>query len=259
MGDFLSNPEEEYKAADKSIDELTKLLKLTEAPDRKQVLQKEINRLIKLKKQLSSVFEIDNDFELPELDQEAPENELKILERITDRYGDDPEMAGLRLLSPSVRSLFAYMFYFEKEILCLFSEKKMKLDFTHSIERDSFYNKFNHVNRKMEDFIKESERINNTNLKDDYEFDTKLRKQKMQQILYIEIDKFFVNLNMFLEEILEDIDSSGYVCLNNADILHFDTKTDLSGLVIRDAVVLVQEFISEVVKFLNIPEFMRKE
>ena len=72
------------------------------------------------------------------------------LKRILEGGGVGPEVAEADP-DREIRHLLLYLHYFEEEFLVLLSETKLKLDFKHSLERDSYYHRFESLRRLFED------------------------------------------------------------------------------------------------------------
>jgi hypothetical protein len=141
------------------------------------------------------------------------------------------------------------------------SETRLKLDFKHSLERDSFYHRFENLRRLLEDQREDARRMEEY-LGQKHEEEMRMRSFKKSRNLIMESDKFFRNLQRFSGGLAEDIAASGSICLNPRDLLRFDRlggRRLLEGLSVEKALVSLAEFSTEVSRFLNVPQIESQE
>ena len=80
-------------------------------------------------------------------------------EEQTDQLEDLPFLRGMlekdeRAPAHTEREIHhvsLYLHFFEKDFLAILSETRLKLDFKHSLERESFYHRFESLRRRLED------------------------------------------------------------------------------------------------------------
>ena len=158
--------------------------------------------------------------------------------------------------------LSLYLRFFDREFLVVFSERKMKLDFQHSLERDSYYHRFQEALRKLTDFEGELERLAQGAQRMEDKLEMKRRISKMKRALTVDANKIFNSVLSFSTELISDIAEDGLKCLNSDEPIHFDRIEGyryLEGKQVKGALEVLKEFALEVIDFLNIPNFNTQE
>jgi hypothetical protein len=153
-----------------------------------------------------------------------------------------------------------YLRFFERDFLSILSETRLKLDFKHSLERDSFYHRFESLRKRLEDFEEEAIRMSRSG--EGLEADLKLRSFKKKRNLTIEADRFFRSLHGFSDELIKDLEQDGMKCLNGEEVIQFDKiegRRYLEGVQVKDALKRLKDLSDEVVQYLNIPQFKVQE
>ncbi len=153
-----------------------------------------------------------------------------------------------------------YLIFFEREFLALLSETRCKLDFKYSMERDSYYHRFEYILRQMQDFEDDAGRVRQYQGKQEEDMRKRIFKKKRN--LNLEADRFFRSLIKFSSELLEDIDSEGLKCLNCDEVITFDKiegNKYLKGFRVREALEKLNAFCREVVEYLNVPQIEVQE
>jgi hypothetical protein len=138
----------------------------------------------------------------------------------------------------------------------------MRLDFQHSLERDSYYHRFQDTIRKMRDFRDELQRIEEVKKSTEDKVEKKKRILRMKRVLTIEANRLFGSVVRFAGELIMDIENDGLKCLNGNDLVRFDDiegKKYLEGNVLSEALKSIRDFAQEVIDFLNVPEFYIEE
>ena len=145
----------------------------------------------------------------------------------------------------------------------IFSERKMRLDFQHSLERDSYYHRFQDVARKMKDYEDELGIVEEeADQRVDETVEKRKRTLKMKRVLSLEANKFFNSVIDFTGELVDDIKVDGLKCLNGHETVLFDDiegKRFLEGKTLREALQSIREFSIEVRDLLNVPDFYVQE
>ena len=140
--DDIENPEEELRRLNKAISQYSVVFRTSNSAAQKDRVEAKLKSLMEFRETLLQVFDISDEGEPPaEIDSETMEG-LKYLSQIL-RDGqtesiEDREMNKLSL----------YLNFFDREFMRIFSERQMKLDFQHSLERDGFYHRFQEITRK---------------------------------------------------------------------------------------------------------------
>ncbi len=249
------NPEEEVKKLNRVIKQYETVLLSTNDPGQRERVSRELKKLKEYREKILSVHVI-NEKVLEEDNMKHGTMDvssfLSKLEREEDRFVNDRE----------VNNLYLYMKFFEKDFLPFLSETKLKLDFKYSLERDSFYHKFQDLLRRLSDLISEIERADNEQFRADLEEEIRKRIFKMKRSLSIELDRFFKRVESFAADLIEDLNGDALKCLNGDEVIEFDPiegERYLDGVVVKDALEEIKRFAEEVIDYLDIPDIRVKE
>ncbi len=250
------NPEEEVKKLNRVIKQYETVLLSTTDPAQRQRVAKELEKLRDYRDKILSVNVI-NEKELEDNISESSGLDdfsfLKYLKSRTDeRIVNDRE----------VDHIYLYMKFFENDFLPFLSETKLKLDFKYSLERDSFYHRFQELLRRLTDLVSEIERFENGKFRVDIEEEIKKRIFKMKRNLSIELDRFFKQVNKFATDLLEDVEGDALKCLNGDEVINFDAIEGdryLEGFLVHDALEEIRKFSLEIIDYLDMPEIKLKE
>jgi hypothetical protein len=193
-------------------------------------------------------------------DQDAAQGEevveFPILVQLRSKYPDVAKKHEEQVRE--VQALQLYLHHFDTEYIGLLNERKMRLDVKFSVERDGFYHVFNNLVRRADSYCVEAERINAGEYTKAYEQDILKRMVEMRHNLFIETSRFFRHIHRFTKDLLEDLDGDAILCQNGGETLSysdFDRETELRGKTVREGIEQLNEFSSEVIAFLNIPDF----
>lgn len=252
-------PAEELKRLNLAIRQFESVFKSSKDPQQRDRVARELKQLKNYRDKLESFHEIDP----TEIEESAASDETEgftFLRRILDSGGIG---SGTFEADPDreIRHLLLYLHFFQKEFLVLLSETKLKLDFKHSLERDSYYHRFENLRRLFDDLRDDAARM------DEYfgqrhEEDMRKRSFKKKHNVVLETDKLFRSLIRFSAVLLEDIAAQGSTCLNATDTLRFsrmEGKRYLEGLKVQAALSQLSEFTQEVVGYLNVPQIESQE
>jgi hypothetical protein len=257
-------PAEELQRLNRLIRQFESVFKSTRDPLQRERVTRELRQLKTYKEKLESFHE----FDPRELEEPGEQDELEELPYLKKAVaaGGEKDSPASRIHAEDyqdreVYQLALYLAYFESEFLALLSETRLKLDFKHSLERDSFYHRFENLRRLLEDLREDASRIEDF-LGQKHEEEMRMRSFKKSRNLIMESDKFFRNLQRFSGGLCEDIGASGSICLNPRDLLRFDRMQggrQLEGLSVEKALARLAEFSSEVARFLNVPQIESEE
>lgn len=258
MTDDLSDPQEEFRKAEKNIETLERLLAVTPEPKRRRYLDSELAKLRTFRDRLAASFDLESGGSEGGKEEgkaaKRSERSLPFLSRIGSRYDDNEVVAAAK--DPEIQKLALYLIFFEEQYLPLFDKKRLDLDHMSSIELDGFYNAFNQAKRRMEIFCNETEAIY-----DEREGSKLLQRLKSKQILVVEIHKFFKRIRTFTEEMLEDINGEEpRHCFNGGETLSLDSparRLELTGVTVKVALTRISHYAAEVIGYLDIPDFQR--
>ena len=257
-------PAEELRHLNRLIRQFESVFKSTRDPHQRERVTRELRQLKTYKQKLESFHE----FDPRELEEPGEQNELEELPFLKQAMaaGGEEDSPASRVRAEDYQDreayqLGLYLAYFESEFLALLSETRLKLDFKHSLERDSFYHRFENLRRLLEDLREDAQRMEDY-LGQKHEEEMRMRSFKKSRNLIMESDKFFRNLQNFSGGLSEDIAGSGSICLNPRDLLRFDRLQGsrlLEGLSVEKALAALAEFSSEVSRFLNVPQIESQE
>jgi hypothetical protein len=252
-------PAEELRRLNRLIRQFEAVFKSTRDPQQRERVNRELRQLRTYKEKLESFHE----FDPKELEEPGEQDELEEPPYLKNALaaGGDKESPVSRVRAGDyqdreIYQLALYLAYFESEFLALLSETRLKLDFKHSLERDSFYHRFENLRRLLEDLREDTSRIEDF-LGQKHEEEMRMRSFKKSRNLIMEADRFFRNLQGFAGGIADDIAAAGSICLNPRDLLRFDRLQSgrlLEGLSVEKALGALAEFSSEVASYLNVPQ-----
>ncbi len=160
-------------------------------------------------------------------------------------------------MQEEIFNLMMYARFFHGEFLPVLTEKRLRLDYKFSLERDSFYRRFKDIERSLNDFREENARLSNGTLRREMEQESNTRTLKLRGKIKSDAAKFFRAVHSFCEELIADADGDGVKCLNGNEEIVFDDIEGtrlLAGRRITDALVVLAGFSSEVLAYLNVPE-----
>jgi hypothetical protein len=159
-------------------------------------------------------------------------------------------------------NLALYARHFEKEYLPFLTEKRLKLDFKFSLDRDGFYNGFQALQRGLENYREEVRRLSEGTASRDMEKEMRKRAIKVTRQVAIEGARFFRSIERFASELSEDARGDGVKCLNADTVISFDKIEGarlLEGRQVADALDEMRDFAREAIAYLNIPEIEIQE
>ena len=253
----IGDPEEELRKINRVISQYALVLRTTSDLAQQDRAKQKLATLRAYRKKLLQVYELDDDDNTASASSKADSKQSRkylgeIIRQGIDETISDPEMNKLNL----------YLDFFDREFLMIFSERKMRLDFQHSLERDSYYHRFQGTLRKMRDFHDELEQIKEAEERAGEKGERKKRILRMKRVLTIEADRLFDSVVRFTGELVMDIENDGLKCLNGNDSVYFDDvegKKYLEGRKLNEALQSIREFSQEVIEFLNVPDFYIEE
>jgi hypothetical protein len=257
-------PEEELKALNRTIRQFESVYKSTKDQSQRDRVTKELKKLKTYRDKLESFHEFDpSDIEEPvEVDEWEGLTYLKtILEKIGKKSKGKKESYEDSFGDRELYFLFLYLNFFEEEFLTILSETKLKLDFKHSLERDSFYHRFANLRRLFENVNEDSSTVD-LYAGQRHEEDMRKRSFKKKRNVIVEADKFFRSVARFSAVLVTDIEAGGLICLNAEDTLRFDRiegKRIFEGHNVHDALAELKAFAREVIEFLNVPQIESQE
>lgn len=249
MDNELINPNDELAQIDKAIIKYQILLKSAKDHVQREIYEKRINELKASRNEIRDLHNVNKKSKInyvENVNNKSFITEIMATER-KQEYANDSE----------VNILFHYLNFFYQEFLSVFSERKMRLDFKFSLERDKFHHLYQELTRHLKDYQDEVYRLKQGKFSREMQLELKHRNMQKKRNILIETDRFFKRLEKFLYEILNDLNGDELICLNGDDIINFDfieEKRYLEGFTVRDGMHKLYNFVIEVIGFLNIPD-----
>lgn len=255
MEDYLDDLKSNYRDINARIRDLQNRLKSTrDSMGQRQVVD-ELGKLEQEKLEMSNLFTEDQSADVVE-EEESDADAFPIIHDLWNRY---PELAEQhRSQFQDVRALVLYIHFFDEEFVGLFSERKIRLDVKYSVERDSFYNLFNDLRRKLDEYLEEAQRVDEGQYAKSYEEELLRRLVEKRHRLFIEADKLFGQVNRFAGELLDDVEQDGILCQNGKDKLTystFDRERELRGLTVEEGLQRLYAVTEEILNYLDVPDF----
>ena len=194
-------PEEELKGLNKLIRQYETVYRTTSDPDQRERAEKQLKDLRGYREKILAVNVIDG-----RKLEEAPqvEDDMAFTPLLKQLRSQNARLPGDQMVMPFVAEevtpstsqqdmfhLSLYVAHFEREFLPFLTEKKLKLDFKFSMDRDSFYNGFQALQRKIADYREENRRIAQGMVSRDMELETRKRALKLTRLIAVEGARFF--------------------------------------------------------------------
>lgn len=264
-------PEEELARLNLVIRQYESVYKTTSDKDRRLRVDKQLKELKKRREQILAVnvveplsAQTDEDTdplsEFPLLQWLlARESSLDPQKRVPLLWGRDAEPSSAQ---QEIYHLMQYTRWFRDEFLPFLTEKRLKLDFKFSLDRDGFYARFQDVERKLDGFREESRRIQEGLNGHEMEVEMKKRVGKLKREIEADAAKLFHAVRVFARELSEDAAGEGVKCLNGNERIEFDRiegKRALEGRTVRGALDDLTRLGSELERFLNVPDLESQE
>lgn len=249
-------PEEELKKLNHFIHQYETVYRTTKSDEQRDRVAKQLKELRSARQAILDVNFID----MEALQQAEALEEFKHLRRLLHAESRRSPTERLEPLTPAQEEIFNLMLYtqfFKSELLPILTEKRLKLDYKFSLDRSGFYTTFSDLTRRLDDFRKENARLSSGTVSREIDMEIHRRNDKLKRQTKSDAAKFFRSVRGFCEELIEDADGDGVKCLNGGEEISFEDiegKRLLEGRSVRDALVVLAGFASEVVAYLKVPE-----
>lgn len=265
-------PEEEVKRLNKLIRQYETVYRTTPDVDQRERVERQLKELRSYREKILAVNVINaRDLEDAPVgeDELAAAPLLKLLVAQNAALPPSQTVASFAVKdaapTTSQKEMFhlsLYARYFEKEYLPFLTEKRLKLDFKFSLDRDGFYGAFQALQRKMENYREENKRLAEGMVSRDMEMEVRKRALKLTRHIAVEAAKFFRSIERFAAELAEDAQGDGVKCLDCDTEISFDSiegRRVLEGRRVADALGDLRDFSIEAIAYLNIPEIEIQE
>jgi hypothetical protein len=156
-----------------------------------------------------------------------------------------------------IDAVVSYIRFFEENYLSILSEYYIKLDFNHSIKRDTFYPRFMEIKKILKEYNYELDILSREEFNNIAFYRDKSVVYKIRQRYFIALDGYFKDLRNFLEILVDDYRTNGNIVLNPDDILgfsDFEANHRLNGITVIDSLNEIFIFTSEFLRFLGMPK-----
>jgi hypothetical protein len=251
--DYTEEQITEIKKLVKTCRQLEGILKISRKDEQRRRVSKDLS---KCKNRLDELCpEGVPDFDSSDFDGESAEN---ITEKKYPTISKFPvKKASEHCEDPDVNLLATLMEVFENEYWPAMSEMNIKLDYSHSSERDNFYALLEESKRNLKiltETIEEYATATNAEFREQL---FKMRNKQVRIYLY-ETIKVFRKLSKFLEKLVSDINGSGNIIMNKGESINFSKKYHTASLLqhysIPSAIREIFKFVNETINILNLPE-----
>lgn len=166
------------------------------------------------------------------------------------------ERASPHCESHDINMISSIIKEFETNYWNILSERHLKLDYTNSAERDTFFTKMEELKRNLKlvvNYIEESAETSSQ------EYLQRLRnlRAKQERLLLLEYRDFFSELSDFLGKLVANMDENGAMVLNNEDQIMYskmDGEPYFEGKTVEEAVRDIYEFSAEAETAIQLPD-----
>jgi hypothetical protein len=265
-------PEEELRRLNRLIHQYQTVYRTTPDPDQRERVEHQLKDLQGYRDKILAVNVIDTrevQEQAEEGDELAPYPLLAALlaenQRQPAGWGVAPFAARDAAPTSAQKEIFyiaLYALHFEREYLPFLTEKQLKLDFGFSMDRDAFYNSYQALGRRIENYRQENRRILDGMVSRDMELEVRKRCIKLARVIAVEAARFFRAIGRFCDELAEDAHGDEVKCLNCEGEIFFDSiegRRTLQGQSVTTALAMLSELAREVIAYLNIPELETQE
>ncbi|MCX8028887.1 MAG: hypothetical protein N2712_02715 [Brevinematales bacterium] len=146
----------------------------------------------------------------------------------------------------------SYMDFFEREYLPLFTTKYLKVIFSYQHKLDYFFSEFRRVQMLFSKYVELIENISRSDSDAYISEMQKLRRKRFRELLF-NIDKFFEEIQEFLESILENPTSDG-ILLEPHFLIEFDSDQNkvINNIEAIDAIKDMYKFVIEFRNYIGV-------
>ena len=157
-----------------------------------------------------------------------------------------------------INFLSTVLLLIQKEYWPVISEQHCKVDFSHGTVRDTIRNKMDNAMRNLKVLAETIEEYATAD-KQDFREQLLKMKNKQSRIFLIETNTVLKEISAFVEELANDVNTSGSIVVNKSDIIEFNPRFEeaekLNGKTVSYAVTEFNVFVKQVLKKINLPEF----
>jgi hypothetical protein len=154
-------------------------------------------------------------------------------------------------------AVVSYMKFFETNYLPILSAHYVKLDYSHSGKRDTYYPRFMEIMHLLKQYGYEEEQQQKKEEDRGAFYRDRSVIQKGRQRYLFALDSFFKDIRNFLRIAVDDHEAGGTILMNPDDIIHldeFENSKKLNNYSVIKAIKEIYTFSEEFIKFLAMPE-----
>ncbi len=235
----------------KALSQLEGVYRTTSDPAQKKRVAKEIQKVKRVISVLEESLRIAG-HSLGKMGKKDGERDYRpgLLSRIpVVKYREDSRDREIDVIT-------SYMRFFENECLPMLSEYYIKLDYNHSLTRDTFYPRFMEIKKILEEY--------------DYELDIFTREEyhniafykdksvllKIKYRLMTALSEYFRDLSRFLKLLIDDMKVDGTVVLNPDEVIEISPYIEyrhFDKYFVRDVIEEIFIFCEEFLGYLRVP------
>ncbi|MGC8765295.1 MAG: hypothetical protein ACP5QT_05355 [Brevinematia bacterium] len=157
-----------------------------------------------------------------------------------------------------INTIWSYLSFFGREYLGFLSSQNLKLDYSHSYQRDKFFGNFNELIKKFEDYNKILEQIEIIREGENKAYRERLISVETKEYrdLIIKTGKFLYDILSFIESIIKSEKDGETVMLEPDRTVKIEGEiSNIDGLKAREALFDLYQFTREFLDYLKMPKF----
>jgi hypothetical protein len=260
-------PEEEVKRLNKLIKQYETVYRTTTDLDQKERVERQLKDLMSYREKILAVNVLREQDPAEEQNDDDPLEHVPLLKALLAKNSKEPlgeavapfttRDAEPTAIQEEIFHLALYLRHFEKEFLPLLTEKQLKLDFKYSLDRDSFYNGLQAIQRQLAGYRDEGRRLAEGVVSRDMESEIRKRTAKLTRLIQADAARLFRAVERFCSVLIEDAHGDMVKCLNCNGVIAFDAIEGtrlLQGRTVGGALVELRDFAAEAVSYLNMPD-----
>lgn len=183
-------------------------------------------------------------------DEERPQRSSKLIAQIKiERASPHCESHDINMISSIIKE-------FENSYWNVLSDTHLRLDYSNSAERDTFFTRMEELKRNLKLVIGYIEEAHDTSSQ---EYLARLRnlRAKQERLLLLEYRDFFQSLSDFLGKLVNNMDEQGNMVLNRFEDIYYgkmDGQPYFQDKTVEEALRAIYEFASEAEKAIQLPD-----
>jgi hypothetical protein len=160
-----------------------------------------------------------------------------------------------------INTIWSYLNFFGKEYLGFLNNQNLKLDYSHSYQRDKFYGEYNDLIKVFKEYgniLRQIETVPHSNKV--YRERLISLETKEYRDLIIKTGRFLYSLLSFVESILNSEKQGETVLLEPDKVVKIEGEiSNIEGLTAKEALLDLYQFTKEFLDFIKMPKFSKIE